>query len=148
MPRLRSILSLLLVAVTIFCVSCSSPQAQIPTTYSPEKVEQLQVLIEPIQEARENMSVLKELISEQNWIDIGTYIHGPLGGLRREMSNLTRDLLPKDQKQAKQLSQELFSHFERLDTAAKAHNNTDAQRQYRDAVDHFDAFLDLLPKAS
>ncbi|MEA5510285.1 photosystem II protein PsbQ [Crocosphaera sp. UHCC 0190] len=148
MPRLRSILSLLLVAVAIFCVSCSGPQAKIPTTYSPEKIEQLQVLIEPIQEARENMSVLKEFISEQNWIDTLTYIHGPLGGLRREMSNLTRDLLPKDQKQAKQLSQDLFSDFERLDTAAKARNNTDAQRQYRDAVNHFDAFLDLLPKAS
>lgn len=148
MPRLRSIFSLLLVALTIFCVSCGGPKASIPTTYSPEKVEQLQVLAEPIEEARENLSVLKEYIADQNWIDTRTYIHGPLGGLRQQMSNLTRSLLPKDQKAAKNLSQQLFSDFERLDSAAKARNNADAQRQYRDAVNHLDAFLDLLPEAS
>ncbi|MEM8780903.1 MAG: photosystem II protein PsbQ [Cyanobacteria bacterium P01_G01_bin.49] len=148
MPRLRSILSLLLVAVTIFCVSCGSPKASIPTTYSSEKIEQLQVLSEPIEEARENMSVLKGFIADQNWLDTQTYIHGPLGGLRQQMNNLNRSLLPKDQKAAKDLSKQLFSDFERLDAAAKARNNTDAQRQYQDAVNHLDAFLDLLPKAS
>ena len=147
MPRIRSILSLLLVAVAIFCVSCGGPKASVPTTYSPEKIEQLQVLIEPIEEAKESLDVLKGFIAEQNWIDTRTYIHGPLGGLRQEMSSLTRSLLPKDQKEAKSLSQALFSDFERLDAAAKERNSVAAQREYREAVNHLQGFLDLLPKS-
>ncbi len=147
MPRLRSILSLLLVAVAIFCVSCGGPKASVPTSYSPEKIEQLQVLIEPVEEAKESLDVLKGFITDQNWIDTRTYIHGPLGGLRKEMSDLTRSLLPKDQKEAKKLSQALFSDFERLDAAAKERNTVVAQREYREAANHLQSFLDLLPKS-
>ncbi len=147
MPRLRSFLSLLLVAVAIFCVSCGGPKASVPTTYSPEKIEQLQVLIEPIEEAQQGLDVLKGFIADKNWIDTQTYIHGPLGGLRLQMSSLTRSLLPKDQKQARDLSKALFTDFERLDGAAKERNLVAAQRQYREAVAHLQAFLDLLPKS-
>ncbi|MEL4894951.1 photosystem II protein PsbQ [Crocosphaera sp. Alani8] len=145
MPRLRSILSLLLMAVAIFCVSCGGPKASIPTTYAPEKIEQLQLLAEPIEEAQKNLDVLKGFIADENWIDTRTYIHGPLGGIRQEMSNLTRSLLPKDQKEARNLSKALFSDFERLDAAAKDRNLTAAKRQYGKAVDDLQGFLDLLP---
>ncbi|HAC63936.1 MAG TPA: photosystem II protein PsbQ [Cyanothece sp. UBA12306] len=148
MSRLRPILSLILVFVAIFVVSCGSPKASVPTTYSPEKIEQLQVLVEPITEAREKMSVLQELIADQNWIDIQTYIHGPLGGLRQQMRNLSTSLLPKDQKAAADLGKELFNRFERLDAAAKERSISAAQSQYRQAVQDFDAYLDLIPQAS
>ena len=147
MPRIRSILSLLLVAVAIFCVSCGGPKASVPTTYSPEKIEQLQLLAEPIETAKESLDVLKGFIADKNWIDTRTYIHGPLGGLRQEMSSLTRSLLPKDQKEARNLSKALFSDFERLDAAAKERNAVAAQRQYREAVEHLQGFLDLLPSS-
>lgn len=149
MLRLRSFLSILLVLVTTVLVSCGSPKtAAIPTTYSPEKIEQLQVFVEPITEAREKMSVLQKFIAERNWTDTITYIHGPLGQLRLDMTNLSRSLLPKDQKQAMNLAKEVFSRFERLDTAAKERNIADAEYQYRKAVDNFDAFLNLVPENS
>ncbi len=148
MPRFRSILSILLVLVTTVLVSCGNPNvAKIPTTYSPEKIEQLQVLIDPIVEARDNMATLKDFIAKQDWIDTRTYIHGPLGQLRREMLNLSRSLLPKDQKIAQNTAKEIFSHLERLDGAAKERNIADAQRQFTEAVKDFDAFLDLLPSS-
>ncbi|RPH88224.1 MAG: photosystem II protein PsbQ, partial [Chroococcales cyanobacterium metabat2.561] len=81
MPRLRSIISLVLVLVTTLLVSCSGPQATIPTVYSPQKIEQLQVYIQPIEGFREKMSVLQDLIADKNWVDTRTYIHGPLGQL-------------------------------------------------------------------
>jgi photosystem II protein PsbQ len=149
MPRFRSILSILLVLVTTLLVSCGSPQsAKIPTTYSPEKIAELQVFAAPIAEAREKMSTLKEFISEENWTDTRTFIHGPLGLLRQQMLGLSRSLLPKDQKRAVALSKELFGDFERIDTAAKERNAYQAQTQYREAVEDFDAFLNLVPKAS
>ncbi|AFY78117.1 photosystem II protein PsbQ [Pleurocapsa sp. PCC 7327] len=147
MPRLRSILSLILILVATLLVSCSSPQATIPTTYTPEKIAQLQVLVEPVEEVRERMSELRDLIANRKWVDAGSLIHGPFGHLRQDMLNLSRSLLPKDREQATKLAKELFIHFERIDAAAKARNSEIAETQYREALRDFDAFLELIPKA-
>jgi photosystem II protein PsbQ len=148
MSIFRPLLSLLLVIVATVLVACSGPQVQIPTTYSPEKIAQLQVYVTPIESAREKMETLKTLISDQNWVDIRTYIHGPLGQLRQDMLNLSRSLLPKDQDQATALAREVFGHLERLDVAAKERSLTQAGVQYREALEDFDAFLTLIPQAS
>lgn len=148
MSSFRSILSLILVLVTTLLVSCAGPQAaKIPTTYTAEKIEQLEVFAAPIAEAKEQMSELKDFIADQNWVDTRTFIHGPLGQLRQDMVNLSRSLLPKDQKKATELAREVFGHFERLDAAAKDRNSYQAEIQYREALQDFEAFLDLIPKA-
>jgi photosystem II protein PsbQ len=149
MRNLRSILSVILVLVTTLLVSCGSPQVtQIPPTYSPEKIEQLQVFVEPIEAARDKMGVLQEYIAKRNWVDTRNVIHGPLGQLRQNMLGLSRSLLPKDEPKASALAKELFGHFERIDAAAKDRNATVAENQYREALKDFDAFLDLIPSAS
>lgn len=149
MLRLRSILSLILVLVTTLLVSCGGPSATVvPPTYTPEKIEQLQVFVAPIEAAREQMSVLEGFIAKDNWIDTQTFIHGPLGLLRQQMTTLSRDLLPKDQKKASQLAKEVFGHLEGLDVAAKDRNYGEAVTQYREALKDFDAFLDLVPSAN
>ena len=144
----RPFLSLLLIIVATVLVACSGPQVQIPTTYSPEKIAQLQVYVTPLESACEKMETLRTLISEQNWVDIRTYIHGPLGQIRQDMLNLSRSLLPKDQAQATALARDVFSHLERLDVAAKERSLTQVGAQYREALEDFDAFLNLIPKAS
>ncbi len=148
MSRLRSLLSLVLVLVATVLVSCSSPQVEIPTTYSPEKIAQLQVYATPIAEARERMETLQGLIADQNWVDTQTYIHGPLGQLRQEMLGLSRSLLPKDQDKAAALAKEVFGDLERLDAAAKDKISSQAQIQFQEAIADFDNFLDLIPQAS
>ncbi len=145
MPRIRSILSLILVLVTTFLVSCGTPEASIPTTYSPQKIEQLQVYVQPIEAARQQMSELAELIQSKNWVDTRTFIHGPLGSLRQNMTGLSRSLLPKDQDQARQLAKNLFVHFERIDAAAKDRDSLAAVNQYQEALRDFDAFLKIIP---
>lgn len=145
MPRLRSILSVILVLVTTLLVSCGSPQATIPTTYSAQKIEQLQVYVQPIQEFRDKMSVLENLIASKNWVDTRTYIHGPLGQLRQAMTGLSRSLLPKDQPKAEQLAKNLFVHFERIDAAAKEKEYSLAAAQFNEALKDFDAYLNLIP---
>jgi len=148
MSRLRSILALILVLITTFLVSCSSaPTAKIPDTYTSEKISQLQVYIEPIDAARQKLATLQKLIADKNWVDVDTFIHGPLGQLRKDMLGLSRNLLVKDQKQAANLAKTVFGHFERLGAAAKDRNATAAVSHFRDAVEDFDAFLNLIPKA-
>lgn len=148
MPRLRSILALMLVLVTTLLVGCGSPQAsKIPTTYTAEKIEQLQVYIQPIETAREKMATLKELIAAKNWVDVDTFIHGPIGQLRKDMLSLSRNLLVKDQKRAADLAKNVFGHLERIDAAAKDRSAALAEANFRNALEDFDAFLDLIPKA-
>lgn len=148
MKFFRSLLSLMLVLVTTLLVSCSGPQAEIPTTYSPEKIAQLQVYVQPIEAAREQMTNLGTLLSEQNWVDTITLLHGPLGHLRADMLGFSRSLLPKDQDAATELAREVFSHLERLDATAKERLVAQAAIQYKEALKDFDAFLNLVPKAS
>ncbi len=146
MSRLRTLFSVLLALVATVLVSCSGPQVEIPTTYSPEKIAQLQVYVKPITIARERMDTLQELIAEQNWVDTQTYIHGPLGQLRQDMLGLSRSLLPKDQDTADKLAREVFGHLEQLDAAAKDRSVSRTQLQFKEAVADFDAFLDLAPR--
>jgi photosystem II protein PsbQ len=109
-------------------------------------VAQIQVLFEPVAEAREKMSQLGEFIENRNWVNTGTYIHGPLGGLRQQLRYLSESLLVKDQKQATQLAKELFTDFEKIDAAAKANNYAQAAAQYSEALRHFDQYIDLIPQ--
>jgi len=145
MGKFRAILSLVLVAVTVLLVSCSSP-TEIPPTYTPEKLSQLQNIVAPIEAARARMSELQGLIQAKNWVDTDTFIHGPLGELRQSMSYLSRNLLPDDQKQAAELTKNLFAHLEKLDAAAKSQDYVLANQQFSESLKDFDGFLNLVPK--
>jgi photosystem II protein PsbQ len=148
MTRLfRSFLSIVLVAVTTLLVSCSSPtEAKIPTTYTPEKIESLQVQLAPIQAVRERMTELGSLVKQENWTDVRDLIHGPLGFLRQDMRYLSEKLLPADQQKAQQLSKDLFNDLVQLDAAAKDRNYGIALGKFNEAIRDFDAFLDIIPQ--
>lgn len=143
----RSFLSLVLVVVTTLLVSCSAPtSATVPTTYTPEKIEALQVQLAPIQSVRERMSELGSLINQEDWTDARDLIHGPFGFLRQDMRYLTEKLLPADQKKAQTLSNDLFNDFVQIDAAAKDRNYGIALSKFNEAVRDFDAYLELIPQ--
>ncbi|MEB3225755.1 MAG: photosystem II protein PsbQ [Synechococcus sp.] len=145
MLRLRSVLSLLLVVITTFLVSCSGPAAKIPDVYTPDRIAQIQLYLTPVNEARQGMETLGKFVQENNWIDARTYIHGPFGFLRRDLTYLANTLLPSDQKAAKGLIDEIFAHLERLDVAAQNRNEAATSTEYNNALADFDAFLRLVP---
>ncbi|AFY38969.1 photosystem II protein PsbQ [[Leptolyngbya] sp. PCC 7376] len=145
MLRLRSVLSLLLVVITTFLVSCSSPSVTVPDTYTPDRLSQIEMFLIPVDEAREGMNTLGEFVQDDNWIDTRTYIHGPFGFLRRDLTYLANTLLPSDKAQAQELVDEIFAHLDRLDAAAKDNNAAVTNFEYRNAVSDFDAYLDLVP---
>ena len=145
MLRLRSVLSLLLVVVTTLLVSCSSPEAKVPDTYTPDRLSQIEMFLIPVDEAREGMNTLGEFVQDDNWIDTRTYIHGPFGFLRRDLTYLANTLLPSDKAQAEELVDEIFAHLDRLDAGAKDQNGAVTNFEYRNAVSDFDAYLDLVP---
>lgn len=145
MKNYRSILALLLAIVTTFLVSCGSPKAALPT-YTPDKLARIEQLAASVTSLRDKMPILEEKIQARNWTDIGTYIHGPLGELRRYTSSLTRELLPADQKAAKVAEKSLFNSFEKIDVAATKAQSDVAVKSYQEALKDFEAFLQTVPQ--
>ena len=148
MLRLRSILSLILVVVTTLLVSCGGGVAKAPPTYTPEKIAQIQQALIPIQKVQARMDELGELVDAQDWVYVDNLIHGPFGNLRASMSYASRQLLPEDEQEAKEIAKEISDDFDKLAAAAKEQNNSLGQRSYGDVLNDLDAFLNMMPTES
>jgi photosystem II protein PsbQ len=145
MKIFRSILTLILICVTTLLVSCGEPSASAPPTYTAAKLQQIQTYRIPVDMAREKMNDLGQLISEKQWVDTESFIHGPFGFLRRDMKYLANSLLPGERERANDIAKEIFQHLEDIDAAAKDKNYGVAINEYKEAVSDFDAFVDLIP---
>jgi photosystem II protein PsbQ len=142
----RSILAGIFALFTVILVSCGSPQAKAPPTYSAEQISQLQSSASRLVGMRDRMDELEELIEAKNWPYVDMFIHGPLGTLREQTSRVSRNLLlPNEQKNAAAMAKDLFVHLEDIDAAANADDYYQAVRNYNESLADFDAFLNLIP---
>jgi photosystem II protein PsbQ len=147
MTRPRSIFALMMAFLMAFLVSCSSVEAKVPTTYTAAQIQQIQRYVPTLTELRSRMDKLGTLIQQRNWVDTRTYIHGPLGDLRNTMKTVSASLLPKSQQQAVDLTKSLFTDLVNIDLAAKDLDYAKVTASYQKAVNDFDSFLQLIPKA-
>jgi photosystem II protein PsbQ len=147
MTRPRSIFALMMAFLMAFLVSCSSVEAKVPTTYTTAQIQQIQRYVPTLTEFRSRMDKLGTLIQQRNWVDTKTYIHGPLGDLRNTMKTVSASLLPKSQQQAVDLTKSLFTDLVNIDLAAKDLDYAKVTASYQKAVNDFDSFLQLIPKA-
>ncbi|MBD0393973.1 MAG: photosystem II protein PsbQ [Microcoleus sp. C1-bin4] len=147
MTRTRSIFALMMAFLMAFLVSCSSVEAKVPTTYTTAQIQQIQRYVPTLTEFRSRMDKLGTLIQQRNWVDTRTYIHGPLGDLRNTMKTVSASLLPKSQQQAVDLTKSLFGDLVNIDLAAKDLDYAKVTASYQKAVNDFDSFLQLIPKA-
>ena len=147
MTRPRSIFALMMAFLMAFLVSCSSVEAKVPTTYTTAQIQQIQRYVPTLTEFRSRMDKLGTLIQQRNWVDTKTYIHGPLGDLRNTMKTVSASLLPKSQQQAVDLTKSLFTELVNIDLAAKDLDYAKVTASYQKAVNDFDSFLQLIPKA-
>lgn len=145
MKIFRSILSLMLVLVATVLVSCGNPQASAPPTYTPEKLEVINTYRIPVDTAREKMANLSEFIQKQDWVTTRSFIHGPLGFLRRDFRYLSDALLPDDAKKAKEIADDIFLRLENIDAAAKDKDGKTVASEYVKAIADFDSYFDLIP---
>jgi photosystem II protein PsbQ len=149
MARQRSIISLLLVLVATFLVSCGSPTTAVaPPTYTTAQLEKIQVHSPEIQAVRDRAGELKTLIQKGDWINVGNFIHGPITEARLSITYITPNLLPKEQSAARQINKDLLSHLVKIDQAASAGNTQLALSNYQAAFADIDKFIQLLPETS
>lgn len=87
---------------------------------------------------------LKPFIDADNWITVGTYIHGPLGQVRQDIGSAVR--LLKDQKQAKALSSKFFNDLIAIDVAAERKDGDKVLDAYEQTRKDFDQLVVALKK--
>ncbi|MCL2930030.1 MAG: photosystem II protein PsbQ [Trichodesmium sp. St16_bin4-tuft] len=143
----RSIVAWVIVLLVAFLASCSSPTP--PLTYSDAQLQKIEVSESGIQALRDRMDELESLIQKGEWVNIRTFIHGPLGDLRSKTNYLTQSLLlPRDKTPVLNAAKKIFDDLEDIDTAATEGNKKQALSEYKKAITDFDTFLDLVPKNS
>ncbi|WP_026072453.1 photosystem II protein PsbQ [Nodosilinea nodulosa] len=145
MGRFRPLLGILLAVVATCLVACGGPAAKIPTTYTPEILQQVELYTPGVVSLRDRFPELESYIQQKDWVNVQSFIHGPMGEMRARVNRLAATLLTKDQPKAKAVAKELYTHLERLDEAAAEGQQVLAGQEYRNALDDFDAFLNLVP---
>ncbi|MBW4468367.1 MAG: photosystem II protein PsbQ [Pegethrix bostrychoides GSE-TBD4-15B] len=145
MTRYRSILTFVLVILATVLVSCGGTPAAKGPVYSTAQLEQIQRYSADIQTLRDRMDELAPLIETEQWNDVESFIHGPLGELRVRMARLARSLEPKVQKTAQDSAQEVFDHLIAIDEAAQTRDFAKATSNYREALRDFESFFQLIP---
>ena len=146
MKIFRPILSLILVLATTLLVSCGGPNASAPPTYTPEKLQKIKTYRIPLDIARQRIPELGEYIASEDWVNADTFLHGPLGSIRRDLTYLSRALLPDEQEPALESAKDIFKHFENIDAAVSENDYTTAINQYKEVVSDMDAYASLIPE--
>ena len=100
-----------------------------------------------ITQLSDRLAVLQKYVDSNNWTNIRTYIHGPLGEVRRDIAYLAQGLTGSAKQSARTLGKAIADDLVKLDFAAK---NTDAvatQSAFEQITRDFDRLLALLPKS-
>ena len=149
MARQRSILSLILVILATFLISCGGPTvATAPPTYTTAQLEKIQEYVPNIVSVRDRSAELQKLIQRNDWIDVGNFIHGPMTSAKQNMTYITSNLLPKDQPEARKITRDLFNHLVKIDQAAADRNSQLALSNNKAVFADIDNFLQLLPQSN
>ena len=146
MKIFRPILSLILVLATTLLVSCGGNTASAPSTYTPEKLQKVATYRIPLDIARQRLPELGKAIANEDWSDADSFLHGPLGLIRRDLTYLSNALLPDEQEPALNVAKDIFKHFENIDAAVSEKNYTVAMNQYKEVVSDLDAYASLIPQ--
>jgi photosystem II protein PsbQ len=147
MGRFRPLLAIVLAVVVTCLMACGGPAVKVPPTYTPEVLQRIELYRSGVDSLRDRFPELQGYIQNQDWVNVQSFIHGPMGELRARVNRLAASLLLRDQPQAEALAKEIYGHLERLDEAAANGQQTAAGREYRNALDDFDSFLSLIPSA-
>jgi photosystem II protein PsbQ len=147
MSLFRPLISILLVFMAVFIVSCGDgAQAKAPT-YSAEQLTQIQTTNKNLTALSDRLPELATFIQSRDWNNVKSFIHGPLGDIRTRMSGLSRELLPGSKEQALAISKEVFVHLNKIDEAADNNDYPAAIRNYGEALKDFASFEQLIPQA-
>jgi len=146
MSRLRPVFSLILVSLATLLISCGGPNVAVaPPSYTQSQIQKIQEYVPEIVAVQERGSELQKLIQNKDWIDVGTFIHGPMAEARLNMNFIISNLVPEQQKEARKIVRNTFNNLVKIDQAADERNSQKALAAYDAAFGDISQFLDLIP---
>jgi photosystem II protein PsbQ len=145
MSFFRPLISLFLVCIALLVVSCSDGNVKAPT-YSAEALTRIQLASSGVEKIKERLPELESYIDKQDWNNVRSFIHGPLGDLRTRMVGISKELLPADRAKSLELGKEVFGHLNKIDSAAADNNQNIAATNYTEALKDLASFNGLLPE--
>ncbi|MEM1393907.1 MAG: photosystem II protein PsbQ [Cyanobacteria bacterium P01_D01_bin.116] len=146
MSRLRPVFSLILVSLATLLISCGGPNVAVaPPSYTQSQIQKIQEYVPEIVAVQERGSQLQKLIQNQDWIDVGTFIHGPMAEARLNMNFIISNLVPEQQKEARKIVRDTFNNLVKIDQAADERNSQKALAAYNATFSDISKFLDLIP---
>jgi photosystem II protein PsbQ len=147
MSLFRPLISILLVFISVFVVSCGDGSKAKAPTYSAAQLAQIQTTTKNVTALTDRLPELSAMIQKRDWNNVKSFIHGPLGDIRILMSALSRELLPGTKEKALATSKEIFVHFNKIDEAAGNNDYPGAIRNYGEAIKDITTLFSLTPKA-
>jgi photosystem II protein PsbQ len=97
-----------------------------------------------IQELDQQVTQLQSLVDAEDWLEIRSYIRGPMGLTRRNLTGLAVTLPEKQKQEVIRLTRELGRSLEKLDFAAKGYDQPQveaAQAGVRKALDELESLF-------
>ena len=95
----------------------------------------------------DRLEKLADYVDTQNWVNIRTYIHGPLGEIRRDIAYLSRGLTGSAKQTAKEIGKAIADDLVKLDFAAKNFNAEQVESAYNQVRQDYDRLLQIIPKS-
>jgi photosystem II protein PsbQ len=142
----RSVLVTVLALTTALLINAALPVAlALAAPPASLSIEQVQRATSQLQELRDRLPEVDAAITAQNWNDVRTLIHGPLGELRARMLRLTETLPAADQRRARKTVKSIYAHLNNLDVAARTKKAKIAAREYQAVINDLDALILLSP---
>ncbi|MGB3421211.1 MAG: photosystem II protein PsbQ [Dolichospermum sp.] len=149
MVRQRSIFSLIFVLLATFLIGCGGPSvATLPPSYTAAEVAKIQEYVPGIKAVIDRQGELKSLISEGEWIKVGSFIHGPMTEAKLNMTYIVPNLARQDQGKARQIIKDLLNDLVKIDQSATVGNTSQTLGNYKQAFVDIDKFLELVPQKS
>lgn len=150
MKRFHSFIVILLALVITVVIGLGTPAhaaRQSPAVYTSDQLDTLQKYAANVQALGDRLPELGALVEAEDWIHVSNFIRGPFGELRARLSRVTRNLLVKDQEQARQIAKKAAEALESLDRAAQDNNVQAADANYAAFLTLYNNFFSLLPKS-
>ncbi len=101
------------------------------------------VSVQRLQVLSDRFDRLEKYVYTQDWNNVGTYIHGPFGEIRRELRMVASQLDRTQKETANDLADSLFKNFVKLDTAAKDRDPISAESAFKNALQDFESIAKL-----
>jgi photosystem II protein PsbQ len=127
-------LFLVVLLICLYCTPVLADSADFTSIYAAR-----------LQQVSQRLEILKGYVDQQNWVTIRTYIHGPLGEIRRDIAYLSMGLRGTAKQQSQKIGKTIAADLVQLDFAAKDFNPEQTQTAYKRVKADFDQLLQLLP---